>query len=87
MEPRQHAHAAVVPAAPGATAATATDAGRPPAARVPVETPRLAGSINLRGARIDDLVLTTYTERIASRTETNPPQVGLFVERESDLPD
>ncbi|MBP0463682.1 membrane protein insertase YidC [Roseomonas sp. PWR1] len=80
------APSAVVPAAPGATAATATDAGRPPAARVPVETPRLAGSINLRGARIDDLVLTTYTERLASRTEPNPPQVRLFGQRDSDHP-
>ncbi|WP_198377768.1 membrane protein insertase YidC, partial [Neoroseomonas rubea] len=69
-----------------AAAAAATDAGRPPAARVPVETPRLAGSINLRGARIDDLVLTTYTERLASRTEPNPPQVRLFGQRETEHP-
>src|SRR5688572_32465641 len=28
--------------------------------RVKIETPHLAGSINLKGARIDDLVLTTH---------------------------
>jgi len=33
--------------------------------RVAIETPSLRGSINLRGARIDDLVLTRHTETIA----------------------
>ena len=33
--------------------------------RVAIDTPRLAGSINLKGARIDDLVLKTYSETIA----------------------
>ena len=42
--------------------------------RVRIETPRLAGSINLRGARIDDLVLSTHTETIAA----NSPPVRLF---------
>lgn len=32
--------------------------------RVAIRTPRLAGSINLKGARIDDLVLTDYRETI-----------------------
>src|SRR3954465_8104370 len=32
--------------------------------RVLIETPRLRGSINLKGARIDDLVLTTHREGI-----------------------
>ena len=32
--------------------------------RVAIRTPRLAGSINLQGARIDDLVLTEYRETI-----------------------
>lgn len=34
--------------------------------RVAIETPRLEGSINLRGARIDDLVLTDYRQTIAA---------------------
>ncbi|TVV72591.1 membrane protein insertase YidC [Sphingomonas solaris] len=38
--------------------------------RVLIDTPRLQGSINLRGARIDDLVLRTYRETIA---KDSPP--------------
>src|SRR6516225_5542790 len=34
--------------------------------RIPIETPRLGGSIDLKGGRIDDLTLTQYRE------ETNP---------------
>ncbi|WP_420141448.1 membrane protein insertase YidC [Sphingomonas sp.] len=34
-------------------------------ARVAIRTPRLAGSINLKGARLDDLVLVTHRETIA----------------------
>src|SRR5688500_3284521 len=33
--------------------------------RVAIESPSLRGSINLQGARIDDLVLTRHTETIA----------------------
>jgi YidC/Oxa1 family membrane protein insertase len=33
--------------------------------RIPIETPKLSGSINLKGARIDDIVLPTYRETIA----------------------
>ena len=42
--------------------------------RVRIETPRLAGSINLKGARIDDLVLTDHRETIAR----NSPPVRLL---------
>ena len=38
--------------------------------RVTIDTPRLHGSINLKGARIDDLVLKTYKETIA---KDSPP--------------
>jgi YidC/Oxa1 family membrane protein insertase len=38
--------------------------------RIPIETPRLTGSINLKGARIDDIVLPTYRETIA---KDSPP--------------
>jgi YidC/Oxa1 family membrane protein insertase len=37
----------------------------PETPRVAIATPRLAGSINLKGARIDDLVLPTHRETIA----------------------
>ena len=42
--------------------------------RVRIETPRLSGSINLKGARIDDLVLTRHTEGLGR----NSPPVRLF---------
>ena len=38
--------------------------------RVAIDTPTLKGSINLKGARIDDLVLTQYKETIA---KDSPP--------------
>ncbi|WP_230483596.1 membrane protein insertase YidC [Sphingomonas sp. Leaf21] len=38
--------------------------------RVAIETPRLKGSINLKGARIDDLVLLDYKETVA---KDSPP--------------
>jgi YidC/Oxa1 family membrane protein insertase len=38
--------------------------------RIPIETPRLRGSINLKGAQIDDLVLTQHRESIA---KDSPP--------------
>ena len=84
-----------VPAAPGAVPAPlasavpgaqaearpATDL-RPPAARVAIENPRVAGSINLRGAQIDDLIFTTYRETLSPTS----PQVRLFDRRESANP-
>jgi YidC/Oxa1 family membrane protein insertase len=42
--------------------------------RVRIDTPRLNGSINLRGARIDDLVLTTHRETL----DRNSPPVRLY---------
>jgi YidC/Oxa1 family membrane protein insertase len=42
--------------------------------RVPIRTPRLAGSINLTGARIDDLLLTSERETI----DPNSPPIRLF---------
>lgn len=42
--------------------------------RVRIETPALKGSINLKGARIDDLVLTRYNESVAE----NSPPIRLF---------
>jgi YidC/Oxa1 family membrane protein insertase len=42
--------------------------------RLPIQTPRLQGSINLRGARIDDLVLTTHRESLGR----NSPPIRLL---------
>jgi len=42
--------------------------------RVRIETPRLRGSINLKGARIDDLVLIDYKETVAK----NSPPIRLL---------
>jgi YidC/Oxa1 family membrane protein insertase len=74
-------------AAPGATASatTAPNAARPTRRqsveaalaggnRIIVETPKLRGSINLRGAQIDDLTLVNYRQTI----DRNSPPVRLF---------
>ena len=42
--------------------------------RIAVDTPRVAGSINLKGARIDDLLLKDYHETIAKGS----PNIRLF---------
>ena len=42
--------------------------------RVAIETPRLKGSINLKGARFDDLTLTDHTTELAK----DSPPVRLF---------
>ncbi|HEX8257496.1 MAG TPA: membrane protein insertase YidC, partial [Allosphingosinicella sp.] len=42
--------------------------------RVRIESPSLRGSVNLRGAKIDDLVLTRHRENIAD----NSPPIRLF---------
>jgi len=42
--------------------------------RVRIDTPRLQGTINLRGARIDDLVLTQHRESLAA----NSPPIRLL---------
>jgi len=47
--------------APGVPAATATrDAALATTQRLPIDTPSLRGSINLKGGRIDDLILKDY---------------------------
>ncbi|KGM47464.1 membrane protein insertase YidC [Pseudooceanicola atlanticus] len=48
------------PSAGNAPAGTATADTAEPAPRLTIETPRLAGSINLQGGRIDDLKLKDY---------------------------
>ncbi len=55
---------AVVPAVGGAGQLRDRGAVLAESPRVAIATPRLAGSINLKGARIDDLVLKGYKETI-----------------------
>jgi YidC/Oxa1 family membrane protein insertase len=74
---------AVTPASPGsADAAQAAATSRPAPERLKIESPRLAGSINLRGARLDDLVLKDYHET----TDKLSPNVRLFAPREEVQP-
>ncbi|MFN3855270.1 MAG: membrane protein insertase YidC [Phreatobacter sp.] len=61
-------------AAPSPAGAASREAILAATPRVGIETPRLSGSINLVGARVDDLVLTTYRETIAR----NSPNVILL---------
>ncbi|MDQ2877622.1 MAG: membrane protein insertase YidC [Pseudomonadota bacterium] len=60
----------VVAAAPTATPEKIRDRAQvlAEAPRVKIETPQLSGSINLKGARIDDLVLTQYNETVAKNS-------------------
>src|SRR6185437_3127013 len=62
---------AAVPAAPSIVAAPAPEtraAALGKSARVKISTPRLVGSIDLSGARLDDLTLTNYRETTAWQT-------------------
>lgn len=56
------------PAADGPAALRARNVVLRENPRVRIDTPQLAGSINLQGARIDDLVLTRQRETIAARS-------------------
>src|SRR5690606_6490426 len=55
---------------PAANRAESIAAGK----RVPIDTPSLSGSINLVGARLDDLVLKHYRETV----EPNSPNIDLL---------
>jgi YidC/Oxa1 family membrane protein insertase len=61
------------PAVPGGASLTATT----PEARIPLENPRISGSLNLRGARLDDVVLKNYRETVSPSS----PLVRLFAQR------
>jgi len=66
-----------VTATPGEAAAAAAPRG--PAPRIPVQGPRVAGSLNLRGAMLDTLELSGYRDTLAP----NSPLVQLFAPRDS----
>ncbi|HMN88325.1 MAG TPA: membrane protein insertase YidC, partial [Bauldia sp.] len=55
----------------GAAAATLTrDGALATSPRIPIETPRVSGSVNLRGARLDDLHLNDYRETVDPKSPT-----------------
>ena len=64
----------IVAAAPGASVFVDRAAALAQSPRVRIDTPALAGSISLKGARIDDLVMKDYRQTIS---RTSPP-VELF---------
>jgi YidC/Oxa1 family membrane protein insertase len=74
------------PPAAGVPGAENRDDALAATARVKIDTPRLSGSINLTGARLDDLVLKDYRETTAEGSPQirllNPANVtdGYFIE-------
>ena len=65
------------PATTGVAAVRALAVVRAESPRVPIRTADLQGSINLRGARIDDLTLTKYKETV----DKNSPPIRLLSPR------
>ncbi|MBP0494762.1 membrane protein insertase YidC [Roseomonas indoligenes] len=67
---------------PAGVASTSPNDGAPttPAPRIRIQSPRLEGSVNLRGARIDDLVLRDYRETILPGS----PNVRILAPREDN---
>src|SRR5919202_1523472 len=53
-----------------------------PAARIAVDGPRVRGALNLRGARLDDLVLKDYHETV----DRSSPLVRLLAPRDGPAP-
>ena len=83
-------HADTAPT-PGAANAPATTAGAVPlspqnalsqSARIEIDTPKLTGSLNLTGARIDDLHLSEYRETL----DENSPTITLLSPSGSQKP-
>jgi len=68
--PAGPAGGAALPASPDAAPTT-------PEQRLRIDSPRVSGTINLRGARVDDLVLKDYRETV----ERNSPLVRLLAPR------
>jgi YidC/Oxa1 family membrane protein insertase len=52
------------------------------ASRVKIDTPKLKGSINLKGARLDDLVLKNYHETISPKS----PEIVVFAPEQTQAP-
>ncbi|MCT4655511.1 MAG: membrane protein insertase YidC [Cohaesibacter sp.] len=58
------------PAIPGTEAPQSSEAILAKTARIAIETPKLSGSINLTGARLDDLHLRDYHEELSKESPT-----------------
>jgi len=71
-----------VPQAPAAAVILTREAALAASPRIPIETPRLAGSIALTGGRIDDLSLTQYRETV----DPNSPPIVLLAPSGSPQP-
>ncbi len=75
QEPASAVAPGSAPAASRATGAPKTiEAALAASPRVPIDTPSLGGSINLKGGKLDDLVLKDYRETIAK----DSPLIRLF---------
>ena len=59
---------------PASTAIVSRDAAISGSPRIKIETPRLAGSVSLKGARIDDLSLVQYRDTVDPKS----PAIVLF---------
>ena len=73
------------PAGPLRTPTDASPAAgtpREPGARLPVQGPRVQGTLSLRGARLDDIVLRGYHETV----DPTSPLVRLFAPRDGAAP-
>src|SRR3954452_21320725 len=53
-----------VPTVPGTPVVETREAALQRSPRIPIDTPSLAGSMNLRGGRIDDVLLKNYHETV-----------------------
>jgi YidC/Oxa1 family membrane protein insertase len=84
--PASEAQPGATPAAPGAPAVTTLPGARTPtehetvgdalaaSPRVIIDTPSIGGSINLKGGRVDDIILRDYRETVDPKS----PNVRLF---------
>ena len=66
--------AATPPGAPATTAPATVSAALAASPRVMIDTPSVGGSINLKGGKIDDLILKDYRETIDPKS----PNIRLF---------
>src|SRR5436305_8253871 len=81
-QPRSAPQASGQASAPAAAQPLTREAALATSPRVPIDTPRVAGSINLKGARLDDLSLTKYRETV----DPNSPPIVLLAPSGSPHP-